>query len=110
MRRAYPAAPLSEDDLAGDWLTQFERWLAEAIAAGLAEPNAMVLATADPAGRPSARTVLLKDVDARGFTLFTNLESRKGREALGNPFASLVFPWVPMHRQVVVTGDRKSTR
>ncbi|MGC9669058.1 pyridoxamine 5'-phosphate oxidase [Planosporangium sp. 12N6] len=106
MRREYLATSgLDETDLAPDWLTQFGRWLADAVTVGLPEPNAMVLATADPQGRPSARTVLLKAYDARGFTFYTNYGSRKGREALANPYASLVFPWFPVHRQVVVCGQ-----
>ena len=64
----------------------------------------MVVATADPAGHPSARTVLLKDYDVSGFVFFTNYESRKGTELLANPYASLVFPWFPMQRQVLVGG------
>lgn len=105
MRRSYELGGLSEADLAPTWLAQVERWLAEAEAAGVTEPNAMVLATASTGGRPSARTVLLKGVDARGFTLYTNLGSRKGREALANRAASLVLPWIDLQRQVVVTGD-----
>src|SRR5262245_34475853 len=107
MRRDYAdrSAQLSEADLAGDWLTQFERWFADAVAAGLAEPNAMVLATAAPDGRPSARIVLLKQVDVRGFVFVTNYTSRKGSELAANPYASLVFPWFPMTRQVVVGGE-----
>lgn len=105
MRRSYEAAGLSELELAPDWPAQFRRWFAEAEAAGLVEPNAMVLATAAPDGRPSARTVLLKGLDDRGFVLFTNLGSRKGTEALANPYASLLFPWVPLQRQVVVCGS-----
>lgn len=105
MRREYAREKgLSHADLAADWVTQFGRWLGEAVAAGLPEPNAMVLATADPAGRPSARTVLLKQFDGRGMVFFTNYRSRKGTEALANPYASLVFPWFPLHRQVVVAG------
>jgi pyridoxamine 5'-phosphate oxidase len=101
----YPDQPgLTEDDLAEDWPTQFGRWFAEAIAAGLPEPNAMVLGTADAAGRPSARTVLLKGYDVRGFVFFTNYTSRKGTELSANPYASLVFPWYALHRQVLVTG------
>jgi len=103
MRKEY-AGGLREDDLAGDWAAQFSRWLAEAVAFGMPEPNAMIVATASPEGRPSARTVLLKGVDERGFTFYTNYGSRKGREASANPFASVVFPWYPMHRQVVVCG------
>jgi pyridoxamine 5'-phosphate oxidase len=104
MRREYAATGLVEHDLAPDWLTQFSRWLAEATAAGLPEPNAMLVATADTAGRPSARTVLLKGLDARGLVFFTNYTSRKGREAAANPHASLVFPWYPIGRQVVILG------
>lgn len=95
---------LSRADLAADWPTQFGRWLAQVADAGLPEPNAMVLATADRDGRPSARTVLLKGYDRRGFVFFTNYASRKGVEALANPFASLVFGWFAVHRQVVVCG------
>jgi pyridoxamine 5'-phosphate oxidase len=105
MRRDYTErGPLSEGDLAGDWLSQFGRWFADAAGAGLPEPNAMIVATADPSGRPSARTVLLKGYDERGLVFFTNYTSRKGTEALANPYASLVFPWYPLQRQVVVCG------
>src|SRR5215212_3245826 len=105
MRRDYTErGPLLETGLAADWTGQFARWFAEAAAFGLPEPNAMIVATADPAGRPSARTVLLKGYDERGFVFFTNYTSRKGTEALANPAASLVFPWFPMQRQVLVAG------
>jgi pyridoxamine 5'-phosphate oxidase len=105
MRRDYTErGPLLETDLAADWAGQFARWFAEAAAYGLPEPNAMIVATADAAGRPSARTVLLKGYDERGFVFYTNYTSRKGTEALANPYASLVFPWFPMQRQVIVTG------
>ncbi|MDQ3741926.1 MAG: pyridoxamine 5'-phosphate oxidase, partial [Actinomycetota bacterium] len=103
MRREYLAASLEEADLAPTWLEQFRRWFGEA-AAAVGEPNALVLATASAGGAPSGRVVLLKGVDERGFTVFTNLGSRKGREAAENPRAALVFPWVAMERQVVVTG------
>ena len=105
MRREYPSEGLREADLAPDWVTQFGDWLAAAKAAGLVEPNAMVLATANAAGRPSARTVLLKGYDERGFVFFTNYGSRKAREITENPYASLVFFWHPLHRQVVVCGS-----
>jgi pyridoxamine 5'-phosphate oxidase len=105
LRREYGQAGLDAADLAGDPLAQFGRWLADAVAAGVTEPNAMVLATADAEGRPSARTVLLKGVDARGFVAYTNHGSRKGRELAANPRASLVFPWYDLQRQVVVVGD-----
>jgi pyridoxamine 5'-phosphate oxidase len=97
-------AGLVEADLAPDWATQFARWFADAAAAAIPEPNAMIVATAAPDGRPSARTVLLKAYDARGLVFFTNYESRKGGEARANPYASLVFPWLVLHRQVVVCG------
>ncbi|MFI9643295.1 pyridoxamine 5'-phosphate oxidase [Micromonospora sp. NPDC051925] len=105
MRSEYAAdLGLSETDLAADWATQFGRWLADALAAGLPEPNAMVLGTADAAGRPSGRTVLLKEYDREGFVFYTNHGSRKAAELAVNPWASLVFPWFVMQRQVVVTG------
>jgi pyridoxamine 5'-phosphate oxidase len=95
---------LSRADLAADWCTQFDRWFRDVVAAGLREPNAMVLGTADAAGRPSGRTVLLKRYDPEGYVFFTNHTSRKGAEALANPYASLVFPWFALGRQVTVTG------
>ena len=104
MRRDYSRDGLSETELAPTWHEQFARWFADATTAGLAEPNAVVLATADVEGRPSARTVLLKAHDDFGLVVFTNLTSRKGREALANPHASLVFPWVELERQVIVVG------
>jgi pyridoxamine 5'-phosphate oxidase len=104
MRRAYSRTGLAETDLAPTWWEQFAAWFAEAVAA-LPEPNAMVVATATDDGRPSARTVLLKDVSEQGLTFFTNLDSRKGREAAGNPRAALVFPWFALQRQVVIDGD-----
>jgi pyridoxamine 5'-phosphate oxidase len=105
MRREYARTGLSETDLAPDWLGQLHVWLHDAVSAGLPEPNAMVVATADPAGRPSARTVLLKGLDERGLVFFTNYGSRKAVEAAGNPYASAVFPWHPIARQVIVCGD-----
>jgi len=104
LRREYPSAGLAEDDLASTWHEQLAGWLAEATVAGLTEPNAVVLATATPDGAPSARTVLLKQIDERGLVVFTNLTSRKGRELTANPRASLVFPWHDLERQVVVVG------
>jgi pyridoxamine 5'-phosphate oxidase len=104
MRQEYAQNGLAEAELAPDWLTQFESWLAASVAAGLPEPNAMVLATADAAGRPSARTVLLKAVDQQGFVFYTNYRSRKASELAANPSASLVFGWQALGRQVVVTG------
>lgn len=100
-----PAGTLTESELAGSWLEQFRRWLQEARACTtVVEPEAMVLATANAAGRPSGRTVLLKGVDEAGFAFYTNYGSRKGRELAENPWAALVFPWYALSRQVVVSG------
>jgi pyridoxamine 5'-phosphate oxidase len=104
MRRSYELGGLAEPDLAGDWLTQFRRWFADAEAAGLLEPNWLVLATADAAGRPDARCVLLKAVDERGFVFYTNYDSAKGRDLAANPHAALVIPWVALQRQVRIQG------
>lgn len=104
MRREYAATGLAERDLAATWPEQLERWLADAAAAGLNELNAVVLATASAAGRPSARTVLLKGFDARGLVVFTNYDSRKGREVAENPHGSLVLPWYDLERQVIAIG------
>lgn len=104
LRRDYATAGLDERQLRPTWHQQFEAWLLEAVDALLLEPNAVVLATADAAGRPSARTVLLKGFDERGFTIFTNYGSHKARDAAENPHASLVVPWLDLQRQVVVTG------
>ena len=105
LRRDYALAGLDEGDLAPTWHEQLGRWLADAVAAGVTEPNAVVLGTATADGVPSGRTVLLKGFDVRGLVVFTNLTSRKAAEALANPRASMVLPWVPLERQVVVAGD-----
>ncbi|GIH25467.1 pyridoxine/pyridoxamine 5'-phosphate oxidase [Acrocarpospora phusangensis] len=102
LRRSYNGEPLL--DVADDPVTQFTRWFADAVDAGLPEPNAMILATSSAGGRPSARTVLLKGFDEQGFTFFTNYESRKGRDLAENPRACLLFPWHPLRRQVRVEG------
>jgi pyridoxamine 5'-phosphate oxidase len=110
MRQDYTArGALLESELAVDWTGQFEAWFSAAAAFGLPEPNAMILATASASARPSARTVLLKAFDVRGFVFFTNYGSRKGIELAENPYASLVFPWFPMQRQVIVTGAVERT-
>ena len=105
LRRSYRLAGLDEAALAPDPFAQFGRWLTDAVAAGVPEPNAMVLATADAAGRPSTRMVLLKGYDERAFVFFTNYRSRKARELGDNPRASLLFPWLMLERQVIVVGD-----
>jgi pyridoxamine 5'-phosphate oxidase len=105
VRTTYEAGTLAEADLSPDWVIQFGRWLSDVIASGaFREPNAMVLGTADAAGRPSARTVLMRRFDARGLVFFTNYDSRKGRELAANPNASCVFSWTPLERQVIVVG------
>jgi len=104
LRKDYSLAGLTEKELARDPFRQFEKWFQEAEAAKLPEPNAMILATATRDGRPSARTILLKGLDGRGFVFYSNYESRKGRELDGNPRATLVFPWVALERQVIVEG------
>ena len=98
---------LDEVTIGPDWLSQFRQWLEEAVAAGLAEPTAMVLATADARARPSARMVLMKGLDERGFVFYSNRTSRKGADLAANARASLVFPWHAMRRQVIVDGDVK---
>jgi pyridoxamine 5'-phosphate oxidase len=103
-RIAYDAAGLDEGDLAPTPLGQFEQWYTRAVVHGLAEPNAMVLATVDVTGAPSTRTVLLKAADARGFTFFTNYGSRKARDIFATAAVALTFPWHPMQRQVGARG------
>lgn len=104
IRKDYRAADLREEDLLPDPFRQFSRWFDEALRSGVDEPNAMTLATADGEGRPSARIVLLKDVDGDGFYFFTNYESTKGRELERNPRAALVFFWKELERQVRIQG------
>lgn len=103
-REDYARGGLSEDDLAADPVTMFERWYAEAAAAGVHEPNAMVVATATPDGVPSSRFVLLKGLSEGGFVFYTNLASRKGAELAANPRCALLFPWYVLERQVRVDG------
>src|SRR5690606_26143103 len=95
---------LSESDLLPDPIKQFERWFADAVSAQVPDLNAMVLSTATPGGGPSSRVVLLKNVDARGFTFFTNYGSRKSGELESNPSVSLVMPWLQLDRQVIIEG------
>ena len=95
---------LSEDMLADDPVEQFSGWLADAMRAGLPEPNAMVLATVSAEGHPRARTVLLKAHGRDGFVFYTNRTSRKGTDLAGNPWACVLFPWYALGRQVTVEG------
>jgi pyridoxamine 5'-phosphate oxidase len=104
LRRDYTQPGLHEADLDPDPFVQFHRWFDAALATPLLEPHAMTLATATPEGRPSARMVLLRGLDAQGFVFYTNYDSRKGGELTANPWAALVFYWAPLERQVRVEG------
>ncbi|MBM7170951.1 pyridoxamine 5'-phosphate oxidase [Streptomyces sp. G44] len=106
MREQYVTEGLAEAGLPAGPMELFARWFKEAVrdTDALREPNAMVVSTADAEGRPSSRTVLLKGFDERGFVFFTNYGSRKAREITANPHVSLLFPWHPMARQVIVSG------
>jgi pyridoxamine 5'-phosphate oxidase len=104
LRVDYKRAALSERDAASDPFELFTRWFDEAVAAAIPEPNAMTLATVDAAGRPAARIVLMKGIDARGVVFHTNYDSRKGRDLAGNPRAALLFFWVDLERQVRIDG------
>jgi pyridoxamine 5'-phosphate oxidase len=99
-----PQRTLHEDDVGDDPMPEVQRWLAEAEAVGVLEPSAMQLATVDDQGRPAARTVLLRGVDERGFRFFTNHTSAKGVHLAADPACALVLLWMPLHRQVSVTG------
>ena len=103
-RRDFDRLSLTEGDLDPDPIRQFHHWFEAATLSAIPEPNAMVLATASPDGRPSARIVLLRGYDERGFVFFTNYDSRKGRELEANPHAALVFYWHDLERQVRVEG------
>jgi len=104
LRREYGEAGLDVPDLAADSIAMFRQWLDDSVAAGLHEPNAMVVSTVSPQGRPSSRMVLLKAVDERGFVFYTNYDSRKGDELSANPGCALLFPWHDLQRQVRVEG------
>jgi pyridoxamine 5'-phosphate oxidase len=104
LRKSYERAELDEAASHADPLRQFERWLGEAIAAALPEPNAMTLATVGAGGRPSTRVVLIKGYDAGGIVWYTNYQSRKGRELAASPFAALQFHWVELERVVRIEG------
>ena len=104
LRQEYRSASLSENDIHVNPMVQFQQWFNEALQGGVKEPNAMTLATADLKGKPSARTLLLKGFDERGFSFFTNYESRKGRELAENSFATMLFFWLDLERQVTIEG------
>jgi pyridoxamine 5'-phosphate oxidase len=104
LRREYAQTRLREEDVDADPVRQFARWFEEAVAAEVREPNGMTLATATPDGRPSARMVLLKGFDERGFVFYTDYRSRKGVELASNPRAALVFWWPEVERQLRIDG------
>ncbi len=104
IRIEYEVAGLDVADVDEDPFRQFDRWLNEAIAAEVHEPNAFVLATVDTDGRPSTRALLLKGYDTQSFTFFTNYESAKARDLEANPWLSMCFLWLPLHRQIRIDG------
>jgi pyridoxamine 5'-phosphate oxidase len=104
MRKNYSQRTLSEKDVKKNPFEQFKQWFEEAVSSQLLEPNAMTLATASKKGKPSARTVLLKGYDERGFVFYTNYESRKGEELISNPQAAILFNWLELERQIRIEG------
>lgn len=104
LRKDYTLENLNEEEIDKNPFIQFKVWFNQSVAAQLPEPNAMTLATCTPDGKPSARMVLLKDIDERGFVLFTNYKSQKGQEISVNPHAALVFWWAELERQVRIVG------
>ncbi|BAZ41696.1 pyridoxal 5'-phosphate synthase [Calothrix sp. NIES-4101] len=105
LRKDYTLKGLLETDIDPNPFVQFQQWFEQARAAELPEPNAMTLATTTPEGKPSARIVLLKDFDSKGFVFYTNYKSRKGQELTSNPQANLVFWWAELERQVRIYGN-----
>jgi len=108
-RKEYEQGALDEASIEPDPIRQFAAWYDAAVAAGVPEPEAMTLSTATPDGRPSARVVLLRGFDERGFCFFTNYESHKGRELAANPQAALTFHWAALERQVRIEGRAAQT-
>jgi pyridoxamine 5'-phosphate oxidase len=104
LRKEYSRASLSESDVHADPVMQFTKWFDETVTARIPEPNAMSVATVGPDGRPSSRILLIKEFDRRGFSWFTNYESRKGRELQQNRHAALLFHWIELERQVRIEG------
>src|SRR5438045_877346 len=109
LRRDYSGKELSKSSVAPDPFAQFAVWLDEALHSEIIDANAMTLSTVDNGGRPSARVVLLKGFDERGFVFFTNYDSRKARDLFSNPQACLSFFWPPIHRQLMIYGAAEKT-
>jgi pyridoxamine 5'-phosphate oxidase len=108
IRHEYTARGLTEDEAGDDPLVLLRQWIADAMAAGIDDPTAMAVATADGRGHPSVRTVLLKGLDIDGAVFYTNLDSRKGRDLRENPWAAAVLLWQPLQRQVRIEGPALS--
>jgi pyridoxamine 5'-phosphate oxidase len=104
LRKDYSRMSLTEADLVDNPIEQFSIWFDHALTAEIPEANAMCLSTVAPDNRPSSRIVLIKNIDARGFVWFTNYDSRKGQELVGNPHAALLFHWIELERQVRIEG------
>lgn len=104
MRQEYRSGNLDEKEMPSNPLDQFRNWFEEAISSGITEPNAMTVATSTAEGKPSARVVLLKEMNDNGFIFFTNYNSRKGHELITNPFVAVVFDWHDIERQVRIEG------
>jgi pyridoxamine 5'-phosphate oxidase len=109
IRKDYRLQSLLEQDVDTNPVKQFEKWLQQAMDSGIEEPNAMTLATSTTTGKPSARIVLLKGIKENGFVFFTNYNSKKGKQIHDNPWASLVFFWKELERQVIIEGEIKKT-
>lgn len=103
-RKEYSAKGLHREDLLTDPIEQFASWFQQATELGIHEPNAMTLATVSSDGTPSQRTVLLKAFDRKGFTFFTNYQSRKAQHIIANPSVCILFPWITLERQVIIQG------
>ena len=106
-RHEYESRGIDVGDMADDPLAQFRAWYGDAVSAGVYEPNAMVLATVSPDGQPSARYVLLRGLDEHGFRFFTHLGSPKGLDLRVNPRAALTIGWLPLHRQIRISGTAR---
>ncbi|HWZ49650.1 MAG TPA: pyridoxamine 5'-phosphate oxidase [Herbaspirillum sp.] len=104
LRKDYSRMSLTETDLLDNPIEQFSIWFGQALSAEIPEANAMCLSTVAPDNRPSSRIVLIKNIDARGFTWFTNYDSRKGQDLINNPYAALLFHWIELERQVRIEG------
>ncbi|MFZ1750008.1 MAG: pyridoxamine 5'-phosphate oxidase [Saprospiraceae bacterium] len=105
LRQDYSRSQLVESEVSSDPLAQFDLWFHEAIDGGVLEPNAFILSTVSVIGLPSARVILLKGVDQKGFVFYTNYHSDKAKDLKVNPGASMVFMWLSMERQIRITGD-----